>query len=181
MTFSPSAITAAIAPSSASAASFSSRYLSINTPESIVENSVSDLADTANGADYILITHRDLGWDINGDAESWLTRIVDHRETQGLRVVVVDVQDIFDEFSYGMTTPVAIKDFLAYAYDNWTAPAPQYVLLVGDAIYDFHDRWGTGKINYVPAYLSYTRYMGAGRHNLINDRDFIAANIKFSF
>lgn len=29
--------------------------------------------------------------------------------------------------------------------------------------------------------LSYTRFFGAGRHNLINDRDFLAANIKFSF
>jgi len=29
--------------------------------------------------------------------------------------------------------------------------------------------------------VSYTRYFGAGRHNLINDRDFIAANLKYSF
>jgi hypothetical protein len=29
--------------------------------------------------------------------------------------------------------------------------------------------------------MSYTRYFGAGRHNLINDRDFIAANLKYSF
>lgn len=29
--------------------------------------------------------------------------------------------------------------------------------------------------------LSYTRYFGAGRHNLISDRDFIAANLKYSF
>lgn len=29
--------------------------------------------------------------------------------------------------------------------------------------------------------LSYTRYSGAGRYNLINDRDFVAANIKYSF
>jgi hypothetical protein len=29
--------------------------------------------------------------------------------------------------------------------------------------------------------LSYTRYFGAGRHNLINDRDFLAANVKYSF
>jgi hypothetical protein len=29
--------------------------------------------------------------------------------------------------------------------------------------------------------LSYTRYFGAGRYNLINDRDFVAANIKYSF
>ena len=132
----------------------------IQTPTRIVGNTVSDLAGTANGADYILITHRDLGWDGGGSAESWLTRIVNQREAQGLRVVVVDVEDIFDEFSYGMTTPAAIKDFLAYAYANWTAPAPQYVLLVGDAIYDFHDRWGTGKVNYVPTYLTFTQYMG---------------------
>ena len=29
--------------------------------------------------------------------------------------------------------------------------------------------------------LSYTRYFGAGRYNLLNDRDFVAANIKYSF
>jgi hypothetical protein len=29
--------------------------------------------------------------------------------------------------------------------------------------------------------LRYTHYSGAGRHNLINDRDFIAANVKYSF
>ena len=29
--------------------------------------------------------------------------------------------------------------------------------------------------------VSYTNFMGAGRYNLINDRDFVAANIKYSF
>ena len=29
--------------------------------------------------------------------------------------------------------------------------------------------------------LAYTRYFGAGRYNLINDRDFLAANVKYSF
>ena len=29
--------------------------------------------------------------------------------------------------------------------------------------------------------LSYTQYLGAGRYNLINDRDFLAASIKYSF
>ncbi|MCM2268970.1 MAG: DUF1302 domain-containing protein [Thermoanaerobaculia bacterium] len=29
--------------------------------------------------------------------------------------------------------------------------------------------------------VSYTKYFGAGRYNLINDRDFLAANIKYSF
>jgi len=29
--------------------------------------------------------------------------------------------------------------------------------------------------------LAYTKYFGAGRYNLINDRDFLAANVKYSF
>jgi hypothetical protein len=29
--------------------------------------------------------------------------------------------------------------------------------------------------------VSYTNFMGAGRYNLINDRDFVAANVKYSF
>lgn len=38
--------------------------------------------------------------------------------------------------------------------------------------------------NYQNAYtadISYTRYAGAGRYNLVHDRDFIAGNIKYSF
>ena len=35
--------------------------------------------------------------------------------------------------------------------------------------------------NIYSADISYTRFSGAGRYNLINDRDFIAANIKYSF
>ena len=29
--------------------------------------------------------------------------------------------------------------------------------------------------------LSYTSFFGADRYNLVNDRDFVAANIKYSF
>jgi hypothetical protein len=82
------------------------------------------------------------------------------REGHGLRVAVVDVQDIYDEFAYGLSTPAAIKDFLTYAYQNWRAPAPQYVLLAGDSSYDFKDNWGIGTVNPVLAYLTYTEYMG---------------------
>jgi len=35
--------------------------------------------------------------------------------------------------------------------------------------------------NVYSADISYTRFSGAGRYNLVNDRDFIAANIKYSF
>jgi hypothetical protein len=129
-------------------------------PWGLVEDAGADLADTANGADYILITHRDLGWDANGDPYGWLEDLTALRQAQGLRVKVVNVQDIFDEFSYGLTSAAAIRDFLAYAYSNWEPPAPRYVLLVGDSSYDFRDNLLLGIQNYVPAYLTFTRFMG---------------------
>jgi hypothetical protein len=115
----------------------------INTPDSLVADSVSSLFDTENSADYILITHRDVGWDGNGDPLAWLTDLVTHREDQGLRVEVVDIEDVYDEFSYGIKSPAALKDFLSYAYNDWEAPAPRYVLLVGDSTYDpkVTDEW----------------------------------------
>ena len=57
---------------------------------------------------------------------------------------VVDVEDIYDEFSYGVLSPQGIKDFLTYTYQNWVSPVPQYVLLVGDSTYDPKDNFGTG-------------------------------------
>jgi uncharacterized delta-60 repeat protein len=132
----------------------------LKTPDSIAADTAANLGDAANGADYILITHRDLGWDENGDAYDWLDDLVALRQAQGLRVKVVDVADIFDEFSYGLVTPEAMRDFISYAYENWQAPAPQYVLLVGDHTYDYKDNDGGGSENFVPAYLAHTAYLG---------------------
>jgi hypothetical protein len=130
------------------------------TPEAIVEDTPSDLADTANEVDYILITHQDIGWDGGGAQYDWLTDLVALREDGDLAVKVVNVTDIYDEFSYGISTPEAIRDFLSYAYDSWQQPAPQYVLLVGDSTYDFKDNYNRGTINHVPAYTVFTDYMG---------------------
>jgi hypothetical protein len=117
------------------------------SPLEIVEDSVSDLRSTANEADYLIITHPDFV-----DAVSPLKN---HRQTQGLDVMVIDVVDIYDEFNHGILHPHAIRDFLRYAYENWATPAPSYVLLVGDANYDFKDYLGYGEPTYVPPYLLY--------------------------
>jgi hypothetical protein len=127
----------------------------------LVEDRPADLAHNPSGADYILITHRDLGWAQNGDQNRWLTDLVAHRQTQGLRVEVVDIEDIYDQFSFGIKSPQAPKDFLAYAHQNWPAPAPQYVLLVGDSTYDPKDHWGEADDTaYLPTYLMFTDFKG---------------------
>jgi CheY-like chemotaxis protein len=130
-------------------------------PVGLIEDTAADLAHNASGADYMLITHRDLGWDQNGDQLDWLTDLVAHREAQGLRVFVADIEDIYDEFSYGIKSPAALKDFLAYAYNNWSPPAPRYVLLVGDSTYDPKDNWNMGDTTaYLPTYLMFTEHKG---------------------
>jgi hypothetical protein len=85
-------------------------------------------------ADYLLITH--------GSLEPAAQALAGHRQSRGLSVALVDAQDIYDEFGNGEMSPTALHDFVAYAYQNWRAPLPAYVLLMGDGHYDF--RMATG-------------------------------------
>ncbi|HIQ04388.1 MAG TPA: hypothetical protein EYH31_01685, partial [Anaerolineae bacterium] len=113
-------------------------------PAAVVKDRPSKLASPSNSADWIAITHRD-----------FLTatqRLAAWRQSLGLRAVVVDVQDIYDEFNDGVMHPKAIRDFLAYAYANWAAPAPQYVLLVGDGHRDPRNFVGDSPPVKIPIY-----------------------------
>lgn len=98
------------------------------TPISIALDTPSNLKSTANGADYIFISHADF--------LSSIQPLAQLRASAGMRVQVVDVQDVYDEFNHGMLDPEAIRKFLAYTYESWQPPAPQYVLLVGNGNYN---------------------------------------------
>jgi hypothetical protein len=50
--------------------------------------------------------------------------------------MAVSLEQVVDEFGFGERSPRAIRDFLVHAYHHWTAPAPRYVLLLGDASAD---------------------------------------------
>lgn len=106
-------------------------------------------------ANYIIITHEDFY-----DA---IKSLADYRSGQGYKVLIVEINDVYDEFGYGIETPQAIKDFLRYAHEKWPA-RPGYVLLVGDATVDYKDISGYGSSSgvksYVPAYLY--NYPGLG-------------------
>ncbi|MBU0511146.1 MAG: hypothetical protein KJ638_05520, partial [Chloroflexi bacterium] len=126
------------------------RYLALTpaqrcSPSALVPDQPSDLRNPANGADEIIIAYEDF--------YTATLPLAAHREFQGLRVQVIRISDVYDEFSGGFFTPQAIRDFLAYAYVQWTPPAPSYVLLVGDAHLDYLNRFGTGTPNYVPTYI----------------------------
>lgn len=132
----------------------------LRPPAAIERDRPSSLAAAANGADWILLTHRSLGWQEDGGRRDWVERLVALREAGGLRTAVVDVADVFDEFAFGYPAPQAIRDFLAFAHANWQPPAPRFLLLIGDASYDFKDNWNFGTTCLLPAPLRYTEHFG---------------------
>lgn len=93
-------------------------------------NYSSDLRNPNQSADYIIITDRKY---LNDDATLQLKQLWESRNYQ---VKVVDIQDIYDEFSASQKSPDAIKAFLSYAYNNWQEPQLSNVLLLGDGIFD---------------------------------------------
>lgn len=56
---------------------------------------------------------------------------------------VVELQDIYDEFNFGIANPHAVQDFFAYANKSWK-PAPRFAALVGKGTIDPKDYMGYG-------------------------------------
>jgi hypothetical protein len=107
----------------------------------------SALRSLTNRADYLLIAHRDL-WPA---AEA----LANHRRVRGLSVALVDIQDVYDEWSNGRMDPRAIRAFVAFAYGSWQAPAPSYLMLLGSGHFDYRMRTGlTMQPVLVPTYFA---------------------------
>ncbi|HEY3176050.1 MAG TPA: C25 family cysteine peptidase [Candidatus Polarisedimenticolia bacterium] len=131
----------------------------LRQPASVLFDFPSSLASPSNGADYIIITDRSL--------LSAMGPLATYRASQGLRTAIVATDDIYDEFNFGRSSPASIKSFLTYAYNNWTAPAPAYVLLAGDGHIDYTDNFGSGVPEVVPPSL--LAFTGFGESPSDND------------
>jgi hypothetical protein len=108
---------------------------------SITQNTPSTLSTSAHNADLVIVSYKDF----MTQANDWAT----YRRAPGTTVEVVDIEDVFDEFSYGAVSWSSIRSFLQYAKGNWQT-APRYVLLIGDATYDPRNYTGEGNFNFVP-------------------------------
>ncbi len=116
------------------------------TPTSILVTQIDDLRSSANRADLIIITHDNF---FNQAVEFAAYR----QQQSALDIRVVKISDVYAQFSGGMVDPVAIRDFLGFAFRNWNGAAPSYCLLIGDGVYDFRDYSGAGAVNYIPPYI----------------------------
>ncbi len=82
-----------------------------------------------------------------------------HNTNDNLNVVVVTPEQIYNEFSSGKQDIAAIRNFLKMLYDRpaTAGDSLKYLLLFGDASYDYKDI-KVNNTNYVPTYQSRNTY-----------------------
>jgi peptidase C25-like protein/lamin tail-like protein len=134
----------------------------ISKPAELIADQPSNLRSSQEGADFVIITSRGFA--------SALEPLKSLRERQGLKVAVVDVEDIYDEFSFGQKSPEAVRDFLAFATSRWDT-APRHVLLAGDASFDPKNYLDKGDFDVVPTKLIDTRFMETASDDWFTDFD----------
>ncbi|MFY7839052.1 MAG: type IX secretion system sortase PorU [Lacibacter sp.] len=103
----------------------------------------------ANFPNYIIVTHTSF----LSEAQRLATW---HRQNNGLTTLTVTTEQVFNEFSSGAPDPTSIRNFVKMFYDragNDTTKRPRYLLLFGDASYDYLNRISSNT-NYVPCFES---------------------------
>ncbi len=109
---------------------------------------------TSQEGKYLIIAHPDfIG--INAD-EAELYSLEDlklAREQRGFSVVLADLEQVYAQFGHGVVDAQAIKDYIAYAYQNM---GTEMVLLVGGDTFDYHGNLGPGPVSFVPSLYAQT-------------------------
>jgi len=109
----------------------------------------------ADGAAFIIISPKEFMAAAN--------RLKDKRQQQGsnyLKTIVVDIEEIYNEFSNGMMDPVAMRNFVKFAYSNWQE-RPVYILFLGDGSYDYKNNYNlyNGNLkNWIPPIEKNSQY-----------------------
>jgi len=121
-----------------------------------------DIDITSATASYLVIAHPDfMGPDDQGIDP--LADLLLERQANGLSVLIVDVEQVYAQFGYGIVDPQPIRDYIAYAYRNM---GTQMVLLVGADTLDYHHNYdwylgGNGlpvydAVSFIPSLYAYT-------------------------
>jgi hypothetical protein len=121
----------------------------------------STLVNSAHTANMVIVTYKN--WVT--EANMW----ADYRRSPtggNFTVEVVNIDDIYDEFSYGSQSTTGMRNFFQHAKNNWQT---QYALLLGDASYDYRNYEGNGYNNYIPTKLVDTVYMETGADEALAD------------
>ncbi len=158
----PDAIQRMTTSTSASTHSFSAAadvlktYIAFDPSDALSPIAVGNVANqnlhTEEFPDYVIIAHPDF--------LSAAEQLADHhRSESNLEVKVLTPELIYNEFSGGMQDVAAIRDYMKMLYDRAgtdESKMPRYLLLVGDASFDFRgiSYSGENNHNFVPTYES---------------------------
>jgi autotransporter-associated beta strand protein len=111
-------------------------------------------------ADLLIVTHKDF--------RAAIEPLAAQRRSEGLQVTVVDIEDVYDEFSFGAHSPFALRDFIGWTSSHWDR-APRYLLLAGDSSWDPRNYLGQGNGDFVPTKLIDTGYMETASDDWLAD------------
>jgi len=118
----------------------------LRSPLRLWADQPSNLRSASNAFEYVVIAPQEL--------EEGAARLAKLRESFGLRSTVVLLEDVMDEFHHGISTPHAIREFLAHAYRRWSRP-PRFAVLAGAGDLDYKGHYGLGG-NLLPPLMAST-------------------------
>jgi hypothetical protein len=101
----------------------------IQRPEVIPAQLTPDWHTPAVGADLLIIADPALS--------AAATPLIEWRAAQGLSAALLTTDQLYDQFGNGEPDPAAIHALIAHSQASWPEPHPRYVLLLGDASYDY--------------------------------------------
>ena len=110
---------------------------SLIIPDSIKQVNFQDFYNTENQGKYLILTHNKF---IESAAE-----LAQYRSKE-IKTKTIDIEEIYNEFNYGIPNPYAIREFFKTAYSIWSIP-PEYAVLLGDAN---SDNWN--EKNFIPSF-----------------------------
>jgi hypothetical protein len=125
-------------------------------PASVLLRGDTGLRSPAGGADAVIVTSAEL----RPAAE----RLATWHRNHDRRALVVDLQDVYDEFNAGIYHPKAVPAMLKWAAANWPQPAPAFLTLMGDGHWNFksfNPALYPPQPNHIPPYLAWVdRWQG---------------------
>lgn len=127
----------------------------------------SNLIGITDGAKFIIISHKNFL-----DAANRLKTYRENESKIPISTIVVDIEQIYNEFSGGLQDVSAVRDFIKYAYENWQIK-PEYFLLMGKGTYDYKKVEGFGDNYVVPWETEESLQMIYGKDSYCTD-DFFA-------
>jgi hypothetical protein len=99
------------------------------TPPNAARVDNSDIHGITQGAEMVIITPEDF--------RSEADRLANYRaQRDGLSILVINIEEITNEYAGGNPDPMAVRDFLVSARQTWSTK-PRYVLLFGNGSYDY--------------------------------------------